>query len=351
MEKKMEIQSHQPSPETILQIGTGFWASKILLTSVNFGLFTHLAKQSRMSAAEIKSLLGLNCSDRHLYDFLDCLTNLGFLQREGLLETALYSNTLDSDTFLDKGKPTYIGGILEMQNNRAWGYWRNLDEGLQTGLIQNEAKDGGEPVFDLLYKNPELLREFVSAMTGVQMGSFMAFAQTFDFSKYKTLLDAGGSAGVLSTLAAKHNPHMTCTSFDLPPVEPIANETIQKFQLADRVKAVSGDFFKDEFPKADIVTMGNVLHDWNEETKIHLIQKAFNAVPDGGVFITIENIIDNERKENLFGMMMSLNMLLETGDGFDYTFDDFNKWATQVGFKSTSLIPLAGPTSAAIAYK
>ncbi len=203
----------------------------------------------------------------------------------------------------------------------------------------------------MLYKDPELLREFVDAMTGVQMGSFMAFAQTFDFSKYKTLLDAGGSAAVLSALVAKHNPNMTCTSFDLPPVETLANETIQKFQLADRVKTFCGDFFNDELPKADIVTMGNVLHDWDEETKKKLIQKAFDALPEGGVFIAIENIIDNDRKENLFGLMMSLNMLLETGDGFDYTFNDFNKWAKQVGFASTSIMPLAGPTSAAIAYK
>ncbi len=347
----MENKSNQPSPESILQIGTGFWASKILLTAVNFELFTHMAKQGNMSAAEIKSFLKLNCTDRHAYDFLDSLTGLGFLYREGLLETARYSNTLDTDTFLDKAKPSYIGGILEMQDNRAWGYWRNLDEGLQTGLIQNEAKDGGEPVFEVLYKDPKLLKEFVNAMTGVQMGSFMAFAQTFDFSKYKTLVDAGGSAGVLSALVCKHNPQMTCTSFDLPPVEFLANETIQKFQLEDRVKAVSGDFFGDELPKADIVTMGNILHDWNEETKIKLMQKAFDALPDGGVFVAIENVIDNDRKENLFGLMMSLNMLLETGDGFDYTFDDFNKWATQVGFRSTSILPLAGPSSAAIAYK
>ncbi len=97
--------------------------------------------------------------------------------------------------------------------------------------------------------------------------------------------------------------------------------------------------------------MGNILHDWDEETKIKLMQKAYDALPAGGVFIAIENVIDNDRKENVFGMMMSLNMLVETGDGFDYTFDDFSKWAKLVGFVSTSLLPLAGPSSAAIAYK
>jgi hypothetical protein len=347
----MEKETKQPSPELIMQIGTGFWASKILLTAVNFQLFTHISKTGSMSAKEIKSVLKLNCTDRHFFDFLDVLVSFGFLNRKGLLENAEYSNSIDTDTFLDKGKPSYIGGILEMMNNRLFGFWGSLDEALTTGLAQNEVKGGGEPVFETLYKNPVLLKEFVNAMTGMQVGNFMALAQHFDFSNYNTFLDVGGSAGVLSLMVAKHNPHMICTTFDLPPVEPIANETIQKFQLADRVKAVSGDFFTGELPKADVVAMGNILHDWDEENKIKLIQKAYDALPDGGAFIAIEAVIDNDRKQNAFGMMMSLNMLIETADGFDYTFDDFNKWAKQVGFKSTSIIALTGPSSAVIAYK
>ena len=346
----MENQSNKPSPSNIMQIGTGFWASKILLSAIKFQLFTKLAEQKKMPAKEIKADLNLKCTDRHLYDFLDALTVFGFLHREGLLETAIYSNTPDTETFLDKKKPSYIGGILEMMNNRLYSFWGNLEEGLRTGLPQNEAKKS-EDFFGLIYQDADKLKEFINAMTGIQMGNFMAFAQKFDFSRYKTLTDIGGSAGLLSLMVAKHQPHMTCTTFDLPPVEPIAKETIQQFQLADRVKTKSGDFFADAFPKADIVTMGNILHDWDEEKKIMLMKKAYEALPDGGAFIAIEGIIDDERKQNVFGMMMSLNMLIETGTGFDYTFADFNRWAKTVGFKSTSLLPLTGPSSAAIAYK
>lgn len=347
----METKTAQASPATIMQIGSGFWASKILLTAVQFELFTHLAKRPLMSAAEIKSLLKLNCTDRHLYDFLDALHTFGFLRREGLLDTALYSNSPDTDTFLDKAKPGYMGGILEMFNDRLYAFWGNLGEGLQTGEAQNEVKEGGEPIFVALYKSPERLNGFVNAMTGIQMGNFIALAHNFDFSKYKTFLDAGGSAGVLSLMVAKHQPHMTCTTLDLPVVEPIAIKTIQQFQLADRVKAVSGDFFNEPLPKADVIAMGNILHDWNEANKIKLMQKAYDALPAGGAFIAIEAVIDDERKQNAFGMMMSLNMLIETGDGFDYTFADFNRWAKQTGFQSTAIMPLTGPTSAAIAYK
>ena len=345
----MESKNNQPSPASIMQIGTGFWASKILLSAIKFQLFTKLAEQ-KMSARDIKTSLSLKCTDRHLYDFLDALTAFGFLNREGLLDTAVYFNSPDTDTFLDKNKPTYIGGILEMMNNRLYGFWGNLEEGLITGLAQNEAKEG-QDFFGLIYKDPNKLREFINAMTGIQLGNFMTFAQKFDFSKYKTLTDIGGSAGLLSLMVAKHQAHMTCTTADLPPVEPIALETIQKFQLIDRVKTKSVDFFADAFPKADIITMGNILHDWDEEKKIMLMKKAYEALPEGGAFVAIEGIIDDERKQNAFGMMMSLNMLIETGTGFDYTFADFNRWAKTVGFKSTSLLALAGPSSAAIAYK
>ena len=321
------------------------------MTASKFSLFTHLAKKPNQSAKEIKIVLDLKCTDRNAYDFLDALTALGFLKRNGLLDTAKYSNTLDTDVFLDQAKPSYIGGLLEMQNTQGWEVWAKLGKGLKTGLNQHQVKAGDNSVFDLFYTDPEQFKNFVEGMTGVQMGNFMALAHKFDFSIYKTMVDVGGSAGVLSALVAKDNPHIQCITFDLPKLEPIANQTIQKFQLEKQVTAMNGDFFKDELPKSDIVTMGNILHDWDEDTKIKLMQTAYDALPNGGAFIAIENIIDNERKQNIFGLMLSLNMLIETGDGFDYTFDDFNRWAKKAGFSDTELLPLAGPGSAAIAYK
>ena len=346
----MEQNSHHPNPEMIMQIGTGFWPAKVLLTAVQFELFTKLAAKKSMSAPAIKNMLQFQCTDRHVYDFLDTLTGFGFLQREGVLETANYSNSRETDFFLDKNKPSYIGGILEMMNNRLYGFWGNLEEAFLTGKAQNEVKDSRNFFADI-YADPAKLNAFVNAMSGIQMGNFIAFSQKFDFSGYKTLTDVGGSSGLLSIMVAKHQPHMHCTSFDLPPVQPIANANIQHFQLSDRVKAVSEDFFAAPIPNADIVVMGNILHDWDEETKLVLMKKAYDAIPEGGAFVAIEGIIDDERKKNIFGMLMSLNMLIETGKGFDYTFADFKGWASETGFKSTALLPLAGPSSAAIAYK
>jgi hypothetical protein len=338
------------SPADIMQVGMGFWPSKILLTAVQDELFTRLA-QRKLSLTEIKDQLGWQCTNRHAADFLDTLVALNFLNREGISDSSVYSNAEETDFFLDKTKPTYIGGILEMADHRLYRFWDNLADGLKTGLPQNEMKDGGENLFAQIYQSPAKLREFINAMTGVSVGNFMVLASRFDFSPYKTLCDIGGSGGMLSIQVARQNPHLECTSFDLPPVMPVATEMINHFGLDDKIKVSAGDFFKDEFPKADIITMSLILHDWSEENKKMLIGKAYDALPVGGALIVIENIIDNQRSQNVFGLAMSLNMLIETGEGFDFTLDDFSGWARGAGFKKVDLLPLAGPTSAAIAYK
>lgn len=339
---------NQADPSKIMQIGMGFWASKTLLTAVNMELFTHLGKGPK-SGNQIQEIMGLH--RRSLYDFLDTLVALGFLNREGIKENAIYSNAVDADLFLDKNKLTYLGGILEMSNNRLYPFWNDLEEALKTGKPQNESKSGEVPLFEAIYANENTLREFLHAMGGVQAGNFDFFARNFDFTNFKTLCDIGGSGGNLCVHVAKNNPHIQCLSFDLPPVEPIANDNFKALGLSERVKAVAGDFFKDDLPKADLITMCNVLHDWSEDDKKMLIQKAYKALPENGTLVVVENIIDNDRSKNAFGLMMSLNMLIETDEGFDYSLSDFEGWADEAGFKNVSIMPLTGPASAIIATK
>ncbi len=337
------------TPARIMETGLGFWSSKTLLSAVKLGVFTLLGGNKKLSGKEIQSQLKLH--DRGLYDFLDGLVAIGFLNRTGLLETSEYSNTPETELFLDKNKPGYIGGILEMANDRLFRFWADLDEALITGKPQNELKHSGVSMFEELYADPARLRQFIHAMSGISTGNFIAFANKFDFSSYKTLCDIGGAAGILSIQVAKHQPHMTCTSLDLPPVAAIANETIAQHGVSDRVKTGVVDFFSDEFPKADVITMGMILHDWNLDNKKMLIRKAYDALPEGGALVAIEAIIDDERRKNAFGLMMSLNMLIEFGVAFDFTGADFESWVKEAGFSRVEVIPLAGPSSAAVAYK
>ncbi len=336
------------NPSHIMQVGMGFWPSKVVLSAVELQLFTHLAAGS-LNGEEIGERIGLH--ERAIYDFLDTLVALKLLERDGDGREGRYSNTADSAVFLDKDSPAYIGGILEMSNARLYRFWGDLTEALQTGKPQNEIKHTGKPMFDELYSDPARLEQFMQAMAGISTGNFQALAEKFDFSKYETLCDVGGATGRLSAALAARHPHLRCTSFDLPVVAPIAEKAIAAAGLNERVAVTSGDFLTDPLPQADVITMGLILHDWNLEGKMHLIRSAYDALPEGGAFIIIENLIDDARRENAFGLMMSLNMLIEFGDAFDFTGGDFAGWCREAGFRDVQILPLTGPASAGIAYK
>ena len=338
----------EPDPSHIMQVGMGFWASKTVLSAVELELFTHLGSES-MTGEEIGERLDLH--PRGIYDFLDTLVSVRFLDRDGDGSDGRYRNTADTAMFLDKQSPAYIGGILEMCNARLYGFWGDLTEALRTGQPQNEIKHTGKPMFDELYSDPARLEQFMQAMQGISLGNAHALAEKFDFSRYTTVCDVGGATGQLCTVLAGHHPHLRCTSYDLPVVAPIAEKAIAAAGLTDRVAVASGDFFADPLPSADVITMGLILHDWNLDRKMHLIRAAYDALPDGGAFIVIENLIDDARRENAFGLMMSLNMLIEFGDAFDFTGSDFAGWCREVGFQDVEILPLAGPSSAGIAYK
>jgi hypothetical protein len=335
-------------PSPILQTAFGFWGSKVLLTAVEFGLFSKLAGR-QLTGEELGAELQLH--PRAIADFFDSLVAMKFLGREGDGPAARYFNTPEGALFLDEASPRYIGGILIMLNARLFKFWNDLPEALRTGRPQNEIKHGEKGMFEELYSDLPRLEQFMGAMTGLSRMNFEVFAEKFDFSGYKTLCDVGGATGLLAIEVAKRQPHMMCTSFDLPVVEPIAQKSIAASGLADRVGTATGDFFNDPLPQADVITMGMILHDWNLEKKKHLIRAAYDALPPGGALVSIEALIDDARRENVQGLLMSLNMLIEFGDAFDFSGADFREWCREAGFTRFDVIPLAGPSSAAVAYK
>ena len=339
----------QPDPSHILQTATAFWASKVLLTAVELDLFTTLGKGA-MTAQQLGAALGLHA--RGTYDFFDALVALKFLHRDGNGPEGKYRNTPDTSAFLDQASPKYIGGFAKMLNSRLYAFWGDLGTALKTGEPQSEAKHfQGNSIFDELYANEESLGNFLESMGGAQAANFEQLAHKFDFSRYNSVSDIGGAVATLSRIVAGKHEHLVFNTFDLPPVAPLAQKHIDAAGLSDRINVVSGNFFTDELPKADVITMGNIIHDWNLENKKILLQKAYDALPPDGALVVIENIIDDERRENVFGLLMSLNMLIELGDAFDYTGADFKTWCSEIGFSRFEFIHLTGPSSAAIAYK
>jgi len=337
--------SGAPAPDRIMQTGLGFWASKTLLSAIEMSVFTELAH----GPEEFDRLAGrLGLHPRSARDFLDALVALGFLNRTD----GMYSNTPETDLFLDRRKPSYIGGILEMANARLYGFWGRLTEGLRTGQPQNEVKDdnASEP-FSKLYADPARLRGFLAAMSGISHGANLAIAAKFPWAKYKTYADVGTAQGDLAVQIALANPHLAGVGFDLAEVAPIFEEYAEANGVSGRVHFQSGSFFTEALPNVDVITMGHILHDWNLEEKKMLVGKAFAALNSGGALIVYDAVIDDDRSKNAFGLMMSLNMLIETPGGFDYTGADCVGWMKEAGFRDTYVEHLIGPDSMVVGFK
>jgi SAM-dependent methyltransferase len=331
------------SPDAIMQLGLGFWGSKTLLSAIELGLFTELA-DGPLEAEEIGGRLGLHARSRR--DFLDALVALGMLDRDG----GRYGNSPATDVFLDRRKPSYVGGMLEMANARLYPFWGRLTEALQTGRPQNEARTGGD-FFAEIYAEPERLRQFLSGMTGISMGASVAIARSFPFDRYESVLDVGCAEGGLLVQIALAHPHLSGVGLDLPAAEEAFAQYVASFRLGDRLRFEGGDFFRHPLPRADVITLGHILHDWNLEEKRQLLAAAYEALPDGGAVVVYDSIIDDDRRENAFGLLMSLNMLIETPGGFDYTGADCSRWLAEAGFRETRVEHLVGPDSMVVGIK
>jgi hypothetical protein len=331
------------SLDHIMQIGLGFWGSKALLSAVELGVFTELGS-GPLDGETLRVRLGLH--PRSARDFFDALVAMRLLERRH----GKYYNTPDTNQFLDRNKPAYAGGILEMANARLFTFWNSLTEGLRTGQPQNESKSGDE-FFAKLYQTPEKLEGFLSGMTGISMGAAIAIAKKFPWKIYHSFADIGVAQGVVPVQIAQAHRHLKGIGYDLPVVQPIFEKYVQANGVSNRVHFQSGDFFKDPLPTADVLIMGHILHDWNFEQKRMLIRKAYDALPMGGALLVYEALIDDNRSENAFGLLMSLNMLIETPGGFDYTGADCQRWMREAGFKDTRVEHLVGPDSMVVGVK
>jgi len=318
------------TPDGILQLGFGFWASKVLLSATEIGLFTELAKGPR-SLEEISATLSLH--PRGARDFLDALVALGVLVRQD----GRYANSPAADLYLDRNKEGYVGGLLEMANARLYPFWGNLTEALRTGAPQNESKGGGEDPFKAIYGTPELLKGFLKGMTGVSLPVAAIVAERFGWRDYRSFADIGCAQGGLTAYVAGRHPHLSAIGFDLPQVRPVFEEYVKEKGLQDRVRFEGGSFFTDPLPRADVLVMGHILHDWDLEQKRMLLAKAHEALPVGGALVVYDALIDDDRKTNAFGLLMSLNMLIETPGGFDYSGADCQGWMRDAGFRYTSV--------------
>ncbi|MGK3973610.1 methyltransferase [Sorangium sp. So ce118] len=327
----------------IVRLGMGYAESKTLLSAVELGVFTELAK-GPLDWQALRERVGIH--PRAARDFFDALVALRLLRREN----GRYSNTPETDFFLDRAKRSYIGGMLEMSNARLYRIWNSLTDALRTGEPKNEVAEG-EDIFSWLSKNPETYREFTQAMTGLSLPSARAIAAKFPWERYKTFADVGTAQGGLPVQVALAHPHVKGIGLDLAPVQPVFENYVRDHGLTDRVQFQVFDLFKDSIPPVDVITMGHILHGWNLADKRSFIKKAYDALSEGGVLVVYDAMIDDDRSENVAGFMMSLTILLETPEGFDYTSADCASWLRDQGFRDVRAARLVGSDSFVVGVK
>ncbi len=316
-----------PTNQRIIEAALGFQVAQVLLTAVDLDVFTGLAAAGPLDLEALRRRAGIQ--PRGARDFFDALVALGFLDRDA---AGRYANTPDVDYYLDAAKPSYIGGFLRMVRERLCPMFGALGEGLRTGRPQNEARDatGGDPFPDM-FADPQAMERFLAAMTGLSIPSARAIAARFPWDRYRTFADVGAAQGGCAVELALAHPHLSGVGFDLPQVQPVFEAYVARFGLGERLRFQAGSFFQNPLPRADVLVMGHILHDWNLDEKRLLLRKAYEALPPGGALVVYDAIIDDERRRFVPGLLISLTMLLETPGGFDYTGADGRQWMREAG--------------------
>jgi hypothetical protein len=330
-------------PDRILRIGHAFQEAKVLLSAVELGLFTALAK-GPLDGATLCKRIGVDT--RGARDFFDALVAIGLLDRD---EDGRYANTPEATIYLDKHRASYVGGELEFLNAQLYEQWNFLTSALRTGKAQSGAGVAGN--YPGRYANQTSLETFVKAMTAQSSSVARALALKFPWRDYQTVIDIGGAQGCLPFQLVKTHPHLIGGCFDLPALNATFDRYVQEHGGSDRLRFYPGDFFQDPLPGADVLVMGRVLHNWDLATKKMLLTKAYGALPAGGALIVYERLIDDERRVNASGLLASLNMLIMTAGGFDFTGADCVGWMREARFRNMRVEPLTRDHSMVVGIK
>jgi len=336
-----------PSPATaptdlstadgLLRFGNLFCTAKVLLTAVEIDLFTVL-HDGGATEAEIRERLGLD--GRGLADFLRVLVTVGALtERDGR-----YGNADGADAHLVSGRPAYVGGFLMGAGMSLYPAYGRLAEALRTGAPQSGGK------FSDLFDHPAALAQFVAMMDGLNDVLGPELAKAFDFSDHSTVLDIGGCRGNLVAHLLAAHPGMHGQVFDLPPMGPLFEARMAELGLSGRASFTGGDFFADDLPAADVMVCGHVLSDWNTDQRALLLGKAFAALAPGGTLLVYDRMLHPDR-DDVENLVASLNLLLVTEGGGEYSVGDISRQASAAGFGSVTHQPLSAHDTLLICAK
>jgi hypothetical protein len=323
----------EPPRNPIERALAGWQPAKVLMAANRLDVFTVLGDRL-LSVREIARACGTHPRSTAL--LLNACVALGFLRKE----KRRYGNTPEGLELLVRGRPTYIGDSIN-HADWLWRNWARLADAVRTNRPVIAPADPGE--------GPTIHRDFILAMHDRSMRTGEALAQALDLSGRRQLFDAGGGPGTYSCFLAKRYPDLHCIVFDLPPVMPIAQETIASFGLEDRVVTRPGDYSRDDFGEGnDVVLLSAIFHSMPPRRAKRLLRKAHDSLIKGGLVVVQENLVDSSKVSPIGAVLFALNMLVNTNEGRSYSGSEIGAWMRETGFTDPRVIRLEAPATGSL---
>jgi SAM-dependent methyltransferase len=324
------------SPQELMDLVNAFRSSRIILSSVELGIYKALSGAELPSEA-VSANLGTDsrATDR----FMNALAAMGLLRKK----EGRFSNTGFSEKFLVRGKPSFMGQLDH--SIHLWGTWSTLTEAVFAGRSVAVTEPIGE-------RDEEWLEGFIAAMHARGIPQAVEVADVLDLTNARRILDVGGGSGAFSFEFLRRNPSAHAVVFDLPSVIPITRNYILDSGMKDRISTQSGDYHADEFEgKFDLVYVSAVIHINSPEENMLLVQKSADALNRGGQLVIMDHIMKEDRTEPFAGAVFAINMLVGTEHGDTYTENEIRSWMEEAGLKEIIRIDTVGGTNLMVGNK
>ena len=223
------------TPLPLMQLATGFWASKALFAAHEIGLFSLLARRDGGTADQVAA--DLEIAERPAEMLLTACASLGLLdKRDGR-----YHNSPVAAKYLVPGGPDYFGGFIAFNDKRIYGSYGRLIEAVRSNRPVGWDAATQRSFFDSA--DTIITRDFYEAMHSLSTPTGQALALVPDIRTRSRLLDVGGGSGAIPIELCRARPGLTATVFDLPHVTEFAAGKIAAAGLSGRISTAAGDLF------------------------------------------------------------------------------------------------------------
>jgi hypothetical protein len=312
-------------PVGIYRVRDGIYAADMLLTAiVHLDLFSWLANKP---ATREDVCRAFETTDRPTDVMLTLFVAMGLLDEKW----DLYRLTDLGREHLVKSSPWFLGPYFESLKNRPVAL--DLLKVLRTGKPANWGSQTGGKDWHAAMESEEFARQFTAAMDSRGVYLSQAMAKALDFTWRSHVLDIAGGSGVYACSLVTHQPHLSATVFEKPPVDKVTARAVADRGCSSKVKVSAGDMLTDPLPgDADVHLYSNVLHDWDEPVVRQLIGKSFAALPPGGL-IAVHDAFLNAAKDGPLHVAEYSVLLMHSSEGRCYSTREMERYLTDAGFR------------------